>query len=223
MKDLSPDDRPREKLILKGRNSLSDSELIAIILGSGSRNKTALELSQEILNFCGNDFNNVCKLTFHDFKKFKGVGDAKAVSLVATFELGRRRKTDAIQVKTKVKSSKDVYEYLRADFQDLKHEECYIVLLDRGNQIMSKINISKGGFSATIVDSKIIFKHLIDNGASSFILAHNHPSGLLFPSNEDKILTEKIKNFGKMIDLPLLDHLILTDNNYFSFCDSGEF
>ena len=223
IKDLSPVDRPREKLILRGRKSLTDSELLAIILGSGSRNKTAVELAQEILLFSKNDINQLSQLTFHDLIKFKGVGDAKAVNIIAAIEFGRRRDNFISEKRLKVKSSKDVYDFLKADFQDLKHEECFIVLLNRNNEIIRKELVSKGGISGTIVDAKIIFKIAFDFGASSIILSHNHPSGNLQPSMEDKILTQKIKDFGKMIELPLLDHLIFTDNGYFSFSDNGEF
>lgn len=223
IKDLSPDDRPREKLMLRGRKSLTDSELLAIILGSGSKNKTAIELAQEILLYSENDINLLGHLTFHDLIKFKGVGEAKAVNIIASMEFGRRRAKFSSEKKIKVRSSNDVYNFLKADYQDLKHEECYIILLNRNNEIIRKEQVSKGGVSGTIVDAKIIFKMAFDFGASSMILSHNHPSGNLQPSIEDKKITEKIKDFGKMIELPLLDHLIFADNGYFSFSDNGEF
>lgn len=223
LKDLSPEDRPREKLILKGRKSLSDSELLAIVIGSGSRTKTAVDLAQEILKNSQNDINRLCNLSYYDLIKFNGIGQAKAVSILASLELGRRRKDDGVSLNLIVKSSNDLYEYLKSDFQDLIHEECYVVLLNRANRILNKFQISKGGFSGTVVDAKIVFKIALDNHASSIILAHNHPSGSLQPSEQDKVLTEKIKSFGGMIDLPLLDHIIFTNNGYFSFLDNGDF
>lgn len=223
LKDLSPEDRPREKLILKGRKSLSDSELLAIVIGSGSRTKTAVDLAQEILKNSQNDINRLCNLSYYDLIKFNGIGQAKAVSILASLELGRRRKDDGISLNLIVKSSNDLYEYLKSDFQELIHEECYVVLLNRANRILNKFQISKGGFSGTVVDAKIVFKIALDNHASSIILAHNHPSGSLQPSEQDKVLTEKIKSFGGMIDLPLLDHIIFTNNGYFSFLDNGDF
>jgi DNA repair protein RadC len=223
LKELSPEDRPREKMILKGRNSLSDSELLAIIIGSGSRTKTALDLSREILMYCNNNVNQLSDLSYFDLIKFKGVGEAKAVSILAALEFSHRGVNSGSIDKVKVKQSSDVYQFLKRDFSGLKHEECYIVLLNRANVILNKFQISKGGVSGTVVDAKIIFKIAIDNNASSIILAHNHPSGSLLPSEQDKLLTQKVKSFGKMIDLPLLDHLILTNNGYFSFLDNGEF
>lgn len=223
LKDLSPEDRPREKLILKGRKSLSDSELLAIVIGSGSRTKTAVDLAQEILKNSQNDINRLCNLSYYDLIKFNGIGQAKAVSILASLELGRRRKDDGVSLNLIVKSSNDLYEYLKSDFQDLIHEECYVVLLNRANRILNKFQISKGGFSGTVVDAKIVFKIALDNHASSIILAHNHPSGSLQPSEQDKVSTEKIKSFGGMIDLPLLDHIIFTNNGYFSFLDNGDF
>ncbi len=223
LKELSPEDRPREKMILKGKNSLSDSELLAIIIGSGSRKKTALDLSREILMHCNNDIGQLTDLTYFDLIKFNGVGEAKAVSILAALELSQRGMSTSSVEKIKVKQSNDVYQFLKRDFNGLKHEECYVVLLNRANVILNKFQISKGGVSGTVVDAKIIFKIAIDNNASSIILAHNHPSGTLAPSEQDKVLTQKVKTFGKMIDLPLLDHIILTNNGYFSFLDNDEF
>ena len=223
LKELSPEDRPREKMILKGKNSLSDSELLAIIIGSGSRKKTALDLSREILMYCNNDIGQLTDLTYFDLIKFNGVGEAKAVSILAALELSQRGMSTSSIKRIKVKQSNDVYQFLKRDFNGLKHEECYVVLLNRANVILNKFQISKGGVSGTVVDAKIIFKIAIDNNASSIILAHNHPSGTLAPSEQDKVLTQKVKTFGKMIDLPLLDHIILTNNGYFSFLDNNEF
>jgi len=221
IKSWAEDDRPREKMILKGRHSLSDAELLAIILGSGSRSQSAVELAQEMLLSVENNLDNFCKKTLKDLMKFKGVGEAKAISIMATIELGRRRK-DVEQVKKiKVRNAQIVFDYMSSYFKDLVHEEFYIVLLNRANEIIHKEQISKGGISGTVVDGKIIFKIAIDHSASALILCHNHPSGQLFPSPQDEKITTELIGFGKMIDLPVLDHLIFTDNGYFSFADNG--
>ena len=221
IKSWAEDDRPREKMILKGRHSLSDAELLAIILGSGSRSKSAVELAQEMLLSVKNNLDDFGKKSLKELMKFKGVGEAKAISILATIELGRRRKAFEQVKKVKVSSAQIVFEYMSPYFKDLGHEEFYIVLLNRANQIIHTEQVSKGGISGTIVDGKIIFKIAIDNSASAIILCHNHPSGQLFPSSQDEKITSELISFGKMIDLPVLDHLIFTDNGYFSFADNG--
>ena len=221
IKTWAEDDRPREKMLLKGKSSLSDSELIAILLGSGSRHKSAVELAQEILINSSNDLSKFSKSTFTDLIKFKGIGEAKAITLLAALELGKRRKDSEVTKKMKISKSNDIYSYIRDKFFELKHEEFYIVLVNRANEIIHTEQISKGGLSGTVCDGKIIFKVAIDHLASSIILCHNHPSGQLNPSNEDLLLTSKMIAFGKMIELPILDHLIFTDNGYFSFADEG--
>ncbi len=221
IKSWAEDDRPREKMILKGKQSLSDSELIAILLGSGSRDKSAVELAQEILAVSSNDLNKFSKCSFTDLIKFKGIGEAKAITLLAALELGKRRKDSEIPKKNKITRSNDIYSFLKNKFFELKHEEFYVILVNRANEIIHSEQISKGGLSGTVCDGKIIFKIALDYMASSVILCHNHPSGQLQPSNEDLLLTSKMISFGKMIDLPILDHLIFTDNGYFSFADEG--
>ena len=221
IKSWAEDDRPREKMILKGRHSLSDAELLAIILGSGSRSQSAVELAKEMLLSVENCLDNFGKKSLMELMKFKGVGEAKAISVLAAIELGRRRKEVDKVKKVKVRSAQVVFDYMIPYFKDLKHEEFYIVLLNRANEIIHKEQISKGGISGTIVDGKIIFKIAIDNSASAIILCHNHPSGQLFPSLQDEKITNELISFGKMIDLPVLDHLIFTDNGYFSFADKG--
>ena len=221
IKSWAEDDRPREKMLLKGRHSLSDAELLAIILGSGSRDKSAVELAQEILSNSSNDLSIFSKKTFTDLIKFKGVGEAKAISILAAIEIGRRGKECETPKKLKVNGPIIIYEFMLPFFKDLKHEEFYIVLLNRANEIIHKEQISKGGTSGTIADGKIIFKIAIDHLACGIILCHNHPSGQLFPSHQDEKLTSQLISFGKMIDLPILDHIIFTDNDYFSFADKG--
>ena len=220
-KSWAEDDRPREKMILKGRHSLSDAELLAIILGSGSRDQSAVDLAKEMLLSVSNSLDVFGKKTLKELIKFKGVGEAKAISVLAAIELGRRRNDMDISKKIKVKSAQIVYEYLTPYFKDLAHEEFYIVLLNRANEIIHKTQISKGGISGTVVDGKVVFKIAIEYSASAIILCHNHPSGQLFPSLQDEKITNELICFGKMIDLPILDHLIFTDNGYFSFAENG--
>lgn len=221
IKSWAEEDRPREKLSLQGRRSLSDAELIAILIGSGNTGESAVELSKRILYSCENDLNFLGKLSIQDLSKFKGIGEAKAISIIAALELGRRRKETARQQHILVHSSKDVYEAIRAQFADLNHEEFWIMLLNRANKITSKHLISKGGQAGTIADPKIIFNIALQHHAASVILSHNHPSGNLKPSQADIDLTRKLKSAGTFLDIPVLDHLIVTDNGFFSFTDEG--
>ncbi len=219
IKNLSEDDRPREKLLQNGRTSLSNAEILAILIGSGSREKTAIQLCQEILLDANNDINILAKKSVKDLMKYKGIGEAKAISIVAALELGRRRKNEKSSPNPKIDSSKSAYLYIKHLFEDLQHEEFYILVLSRSNEVKSHHLISKGGFDATIADGKLIFKIALENAASSLILCHNHPSGNLSPSKSDIELTNNLKKFGAFINLPILDHLIITDNDYYSFAD----
>jgi DNA repair protein RadC len=221
IKNWAEEDRPREKLLLKGRHVLTDAELIAILIGSGTKKESAVELSKRILSQFGNSLNELAKLSVQDLMKFKGIGEAKAVSIVAALELGRRRKPDENSKRDKIISSKDIFEIMRADFQDLPHEEFHILLLNRTNFLIRKEKISTGGISATIVDAKLVFKKAIEHLATSVVLCHNHPSGNLKPSDEDIKLTKKIKEAGANLEIPILDHLIISDTTYFSFADEG--
>jgi DNA repair protein RadC len=214
-------DRPREKLMDKGRQILSEAELIAILIGSGSRNETAVELSKRILSTVENNLNELGKLSVKELTKFKGIGEAKAISIVAALELGRRRKDTEIRKKTKIITSKDVFDIMKAGMVDLPHEEFWIVLLNRANDVIKKELISRGGVSGTVVDTKIIFKTAVEHYASSLIICHNHPSGNLKPSEADIKITKNIKEAGKIMEIPLVDHLIITDAAYFSFADEG--
>lgn len=222
IKTWAEDDRPREKMMLKGRNSLSDAELLAILLGSGTREKSAVELAKEMLQSSFNSLSNFSKNTLNDLLKFKGVGEAKAVTILAALELGRRRKESCEPRKLKMRKSQDIYNYLSIHFQDLKHEECYVLLLNRANEVIHKEQVSKGGITGTVVDGKMIFKLALDHSASGIILSHNHPSGQLTPSYADERITSELAYFGKMIDLPLIDHIIFAENGYFSFADAGK-
>ena len=214
-------DRPREKLALKGKSVLSDAELVAILIGSGNRNETAVELSKKILASINNDLNQLGKLSIADLIQFNGIGEAKAISIIAALELGRRRKTADVDKRSKVKSSRDAYNSISPLLSDLPHEEFWVIYLNRNNEILKQENISKGGVSGTIADSKIIFKRAIEALASAMILCHNHPSGNLNPSNADIQLTKKLKEAGSMLDIPVLDHLIIGEKDYFSFADES--
>ncbi|MDX2362741.1 MAG: DNA repair protein RadC [Crocinitomicaceae bacterium] len=221
IKSWAEEDRPREKLSLKGRNALTDAELLAILLGSGSAKKSAVELAREILNHCNHSFTKLSRMSIQELQRFNGIGDAKAITIHAAMELARRRERK-IKVKTpKITSSKDVYYYLRSELSDLSHEEFYSLFLNRGNEVIGSSQISKGGISGTVADGKIIFHRALELKSSAVVLAHNHPSGQLKPSQSDLNLTSNLVNFGKYIDLPILDHVIFSDNNYFSFADEG--
>ncbi|MFL5752033.1 MAG: DNA repair protein RadC [Bacteroidia bacterium] len=221
LKSLALDDRPREKLIGKGRHALSDAELLAILLGSGSRNETAVQLAQRMLNEQQNNLNNMAQLNLNDLKKYRGIGEAKAITIAAALELGRRRKEAGTPEKIKIQSSRDAYNALSANLIDQPHEEFWMLLLNRQNKIIKHEFISRGGVSGTIVDAKLVFKPALEQTASGIILAHNHPSGNLKPSNEDMSLTKKLKEAGKLLDISILDHLIISDNSYYSFADEG--
>jgi DNA repair protein RadC len=222
IKNLAEADRPREKLMLRGLSALSDAELIAILIGSGNNQETAVQLSQRILLSVENNLNELGKLGINELMQFKGIGEAKAISIIAATELGRRRKaSDGVQ-KTKITSSKDAYHELCGDLSDKPHEEFWILLLNRANEVISKINLSKGGTTGTVVDGKIILKHAIQMPrCCGFILAHNHPSGNLKPSEADIKITGNLQKAAAFIDLHLVDHLIFGDKAYYSFADEG--
>jgi DNA repair protein RadC len=221
IKSWAEDDRPREKMLSKGRSALSDSELLAILIATGSAKKSALDLAKECLTLASNDLAKLSRLTVSELCKINGIGPAKAITLVASLELGRRRKEKAVEKKLKIISSQIVYDHMRQYLQDLSHEEFYAILLNRANEEIRTVQISSGGLSGTVADGKMIFKAAIENSAHGLILVHNHPSGQLFPSDSDKSLTRKMVQFGSFIDLPILDHLIFADNGYFSFADQG--
>lgn len=220
IKNLSQEDRPREKLINQGRNNLSKAELIAILIGSGNSSMNAIELSQYILNSCNNDLDQLAKLEVTDLVKFKGIGPAKAINIISALELGRRRPFKKSTSNT-ISSSNDAYNLLKENLLDLKHEEFWLLNLNRQNQLINKKRISVGGISSTVVDPKVIFKSALAQNANSIIIAHNHPSESLKPSKEDINITKKIIDAGKNLDLPVLDHIIFTNHGYFSFADDG--
>lgn len=221
IKLLAEADRPREKLRLKGKSFLSDAELIAILIGSGNKDQTAVELAQTILNHCHNSLEQLARLSIKDLQKFKGIGEAKAISIAAALELGRRRKTLEPENRIKITSSSDAFQLLHGDLMDLTHEEFWLIFLKRNNDVIKKEMLSKGGQSGTVVDSKIIFKRALEESATGLILAHNHPSGNLKPSHEDIQLTKRIVSAGKTLEIAILDHLIITNESFFSFTDDG--
>ena len=219
----SEDDKPREKLMLKGKSALSDAELIAILIGSGSRNESAVDLSKRILASVDNNLNALGKLSITQLMTFKGIGEAKAISIIAAMELGRRRRSeDALELK-KVTSSKVIFEIMQPIIGELPHEEFWIIYLNNSNKVISKSQLSKGGITGTLVDVRIVFKTALEMGATALILCHNHPSGTLVPSEADKQITRKLKLAGESLEIKVLDHLIVTEASYFSFADEGIF
>ncbi len=221
IKNWSEDDRPREKMLKFGPSALSDSELIAILIGSGNTEKSAVELSREILESCKNNLNALGKKSINDLIKFKGIGPAKAISIVAALELGKRRKAEDIKQNKQIKSSEDAFEYLYPILCDLHHEEFYVIYLNRANIIITSEKISSGGTTGTVADVKMIIKSALDNRAQALILAHNHPSENLTPSEADDQLTKKIKDAASFFEIKLLDHIIIGGSKYYSYADSG--
>jgi DNA repair protein RadC len=221
IKNWAAEDRPREKLLTKGKSSLSEAELIAILIGSGTPKLSAVEVAKLVLKSAGNNLNNLAKLSAKDLMKNKGIGEAKAIAIVAALELGRRRKQETEEVNPLVSSSKDAFEAVKGDLMDLPHEEFWVLLLNRANRIVKKRKISEGGVSGTVADPKIIFKLALEELASGIIVVHNHPSGNLTASQSDIALTKKLKESGSFLEVQLLDHLILSGQKYFSFADEG--
>ncbi len=221
MKSLAEDDRPREKFVALGRHNMSDAELIAIILGSGNKKETAVQLAQRMLSDNSQNINALAKLSLNDLKKYKGVGEAKAVNIAAAFELGRRRTDGETNERVKITSSNSAYVILQKRLSDLPHEEFWILILNRANHVIKEECISKGGITGTVVDVRLICKTSIENNASGIILSHNHPSGQILPSMEDKSITNKLKEALQLFEIKLYDHLIIGDQKYFSFNDEG--
>jgi DNA repair protein RadC len=219
----SEDDKPREKLMLKGKSVLSDAELIAILIGSGSRNESAVDLSKRILGSVNNNLNAIGKLSISQLINFKGIGEAKAISIIAALELGRRRRAEEAVELTKITSSKTIFEIMQPIIGELPHEEFWIVYLNNSNKVISKSQLSKGGITGTLVDIRLVFKTALEMGATGLILCHNHPSGALIPSDADKQITSKLKLAGDSLEIKVLDHIIVTEANYFSFVDEGIF
>jgi len=218
---LSEDDRPREKFLIRGKESLTDSELLAILIGSGNKELNAVELAHLILAEANHDLNKLARFTIDDLQKFNGVGEAKAITIASAMELARRKSATSSQTIPQITSSNDAFTLISKHLQDKEHEEFWLLLLSRSNKVLKEVRVSVGGRNATVVDPKIIFNLALSAKASAVILAHNHPSGSLKPSQEDLNLTKKIVSAGELLDIQILDHLILADNAYFSFVDEG--
>jgi len=221
IKAWAEDDQPREKLLNKGKNSLSDAELIAILIGIGNREMSAVELSKLILQSTGNNLNELAKMGVSELMKFKGIGEAKAISIVAAMELARRRKETEQVKKEKIKFSRQAYDILKPFMMDLNHEQFWMICLNRNLEVIKVIQISTGGVTGTIADPKMIFKLALEQLSCSIIISHNHPSGSLKPSEADKKLTKLLKDGAEILDITFSDHIIFTDNGYFSFADEN--
>ena len=220
IKNWKEDDRPREKLLSKGKNTLSDAELIAILIGSGNREESAVGLAKRILTSTSNNLNQLGKLSVNDLTQFKGIGGAKAISIITALELGRRRRLEEALERPKINSSKAVFDIMQPILGELNHEEFWVLYLNNSNKIMYKNQLSSGGITGTLVDVRMLFKKALELSSVAVILCHNHPSGSLKPSKSDIDLTKKIQRAGKSLDIKILDHLLITEKAYFSFADS---
>ncbi|WP_396603116.1 DNA repair protein RadC [Algibacter sp. R77976] len=221
IKNWSQDDQPREKLLYKGKAALSDAELVAILIGSGNREESAVDLCKRILASTDNNLSALGKLSIKQLMEFKGIGEAKAISIIAALELGRRRRGEEALEKKKITSSASVFELMQPVIGELQHEEFWIVYLNNSNKVLQKNQLSKGGITGTLVDVRLVLKNALEVGATGLILAHNHPSGTLKPSEADKQITQKLKNAAQSLDIKVLDHLIITEKAYFSFADEN--
>ena len=221
IKSLAEDDRPREKFLLKGKASVSDSELLAIIMGSGNREESAVELARRILNSVENNWHRLSQLSIKDLMKFKGVGEAKAISIATALEIGNRKSQQEVLERHQISSSKDVFEVLQPHLSDLSTEEFWAVFLNQNNRIIGKSRLSSGGINQSVVDIRILFKNALEHFSTRIIVAHNHPAGSLKPSSEDINITKKIDEAGKLLEIELLDHIIIAQNKFYSFKEEG--
>ena len=221
IKHWSQDDQPREKLRDKGKSMLSDAELVAILIGSGNREESAVELSKRILASVDHKLNALGKLSLSDLMNFKGIGEAKAISIAAALELGKRRGFEPEEINPKIKSSRSVYDLMRPFLYDLPHEEFWVLYLNNSNKVIHKTQLSKGSMTGTLVDVRLVLKEALQLGAISLVLAHNHPSGTLDPSQADKDITKKLTTASASLDIQVIDHLIISNMGYYSFADEG--
>jgi DNA repair protein RadC len=221
IKFLAEDDRPREKFALKGKSSLSDSELLAIIMSSGSREESAVELARRILESVGNNWHNLSLLNLQDLMKFKGIGEAKAISISAALEIGRRKASQEVPEKVKISNSNDAFKVFHPLLADLSTEEFWVIFLNQNNKILGKSQLSTGGINFSLVDLRVLFKLALEFSCSAIMIAHNHPSGNLKPSQADNSITKEISEAGKILKIQLLDHLIITQSTYFSYADEN--
>ena len=221
IKNWKEDDRPREKLLSKGKNTLSDAELIAILIGTGNREESAVGLAKRILTFTSNNLNQLGKLSVNDLTQFKGIGEAKAITIITALELGRRRRLEEALERPKINGSKAAFDIMQPILGELNHEEFWVLYLNNSNKIIYKNQLSSGGITGTLVDVRLLFKKALELSSVAVILCHNHPSGSLKPSKSDIDLTKKIQQAGKSLDIKILDHLLITEKAYFSFADSN--
>ena len=221
IKSWAQDERPREKMLAKSSTALSDVELLAILIGSGTRELSAVDLARQIYSSANNNFSHLSRLSIKELIKFKGIGEAKAINIAAALEIGRRRRLQDSLEKKKIISSRDAFELMHPVLSDNNYEEFWIITLNRGNMIRQTHRISEGSLAGTVADPKKIFKVALEDNAASIILCHNHPSGNRTPSHKDKQITEKCKSAGAFLDLPVLDHIIIAGETYFSFADEG--
>ncbi len=222
IKDLAEDDRPREKMERKGASSLSDAELIAILLRVGNANETAVDVAQRLLGQVNNSLNELARLSLHQLTRIKGIGRTKAITILAALELGRRRNAEGPINRERIFSSRSVIDLFQPVLADLPHEEFWVLLLNKSNRIIERVKVSQGGVGGTVVDPKLVLKHAVERLASAVIVVHNHPSGNPQPSDKDIALTEKLKNAAQLFDITLLDHVIVTDGECYSFADNGK-
>jgi len=221
IKSWAEADRPREKLVQQGRRQLTDAELIAILIGSGNKNETAVDLSKRILSSCQNDLDKLSQLGVKELSRFKGIGETKAISIVAALELGRRRNGSNTAEIQKVLSSRDAFKIIKTELADLPHEEFWLLLLNRANVMIGKHFMSKGGQAGTVIDPKMVFKIAIEHSAASMVLVHNHPSGNLTPSNADIDISKKLVELGNLMEVRIFDHIIVHNNDFLSLADEG--
>ena len=218
---LSVDDRPREKMMMHGVRALSNAELLAILIGSGNTEETAIELSQRILNSADNSLHLLGKYSLNELTRYKGIGEAKAITILAAMELGRRRREEVVPERPILDASNKSYEYMKQRLADLPHEEFWAIMLNRAGRVIDTVMVSKGGTASTTVETKIILKVAIESLASAIVLCHNHPSGSCRPSREDELVTRRVSEAARLMDITVVDHIIVCDNNYYSFADNG--
>ena len=221
IKNWATEDRPREKMLEKGREALSDVELIAILIGSGNSHESAVGLSRRILRDVGDNLIQLSQLNINDLMVYNGIGEAKAINIVAALELGRRRRFAEVAQQPKIKNSKDAFEFFYMRMADIEHEQFWVMLLNPANKVIKLVKVSDGGINGTSADPKRIFKTALENNATALMLCHNHPSGNVLPSDRDKALTRNLVNGGKLLEIKILDHIIIGIDKYFSFADSG--
>ena len=216
------DDRPREKMLRKGAEALSDAELLAILIGSGNTEETAVGLMRRILSSCENNLNELGKLDVNALCRFKGIGEAKAITILAACELGKRRKLAELGERVVIRSSQNIYDYFHSKMCDLPNEECWVMLLNHSNKVIDTLCISRGGLTETAVDVRLVLREAIMRRATAMVLCHNHPSGNIYPSRQDDMLTERLANACQIMNIALLDHVIVTDGTYYSYADEGQ-